>query len=84
MFPEKNVEAYQDLPGEEPTESSAERFGVIRGYGRTIGLLESLESLELYYPRERRLTKDNVWVVRDGVSVLVAPRFDERWSISQL
>ena len=57
MFPVKNVEAYQDLPGEESVESSAERFGIIRGY-RTIGLLESLESLELYYPRERRLTKD--------------------------
>ena len=57
MFPVKNVEAYQDLPGEEPVESSAERFGVISGFGRTIGLLESLENLELY-PRERRLTKD--------------------------
>jgi len=72
VFSVKDVDAYQGLPGEDPVESSTERFGVIRGYRRRIGLLESLESLELY-SREQRLTKDNVWIVREGVSIFVTP-----------
>jgi len=72
VFSVKSVDAYQGLQREEFAESPTERLGVIRGYRRTIGLLESLENLELY-SRGQRLTKENVWIVRDGVSVFVTP-----------
>ena len=72
MLLAKNVGANQDSPDEKPSKNLFEKLGTIRGDDRLIGLLESLENQDIHY-KGKRFTKDNVWIVRDGVSVFVKP-----------
>ena len=72
----KSAEASQVLPNEYTVIfSENERYGIIVGDDRIMGLLESLERRNVYavYGGER-LTKDNVWIVEEGVSVFVRPQ----------